>query len=111
MNIDRYTQKMQSAVMEAQNMAMSYGHQQLEPEHLHYAIGSDSEGLIPKLLEAMNVNVRSYKGELERKLSGMPKISGGNGQVYLSPRLNKVLMDAEKAASDFKADYVSVEHA
>ncbi|MBQ6622580.1 MAG: type VI secretion system ATPase TssH, partial [Mogibacterium sp.] len=111
MKFDQYTQKMQSAVMDAQNMAMTYGHQQLEPEHLHYAIVSDRDGLIPKLLEAMNVNVRSYTAELEQKLARMPKVTGGSGQVYMSGRLNAVLLEAEQVASEFKDEYVSVEHA
>ncbi len=102
---------MQNAVMEAQNIAISYGHQSLEVDHLHYAIVSDSDGLIPKLLEAMNVNVRSYKADLEDRLNKMPKVSGTNGQVYMSGRLSKVFMDAESVASDFKDEYVSVEHA
>ena len=109
MKIEKYTQKMQSAVMDAQNLAMSYGNQAIEVEHLHYAIVSDSEGLIAKLLEAMNVNVSSYKEDLKRSLEKLPKVSGGD--VYLSTKLNKVLMNAENIATEFKDEYVSVEHA
>ena len=109
MKIEKYTQKMQSAVMDAQNLAMSYGNQAIEVEHLHYAIVSDSDGLIAKLLEAMNVNVSSYKEDLKRSLEKLPKVSGG--EVYLSTKLNKVLMNAENIATEFKDEYVSVEHA
>ena len=66
--------------------------------------------MIPKLLEAMNVDVRALKADLEKNLEKMPKVSGGNGQVYMSPELNSVLIKAEKIAGDFKDDYVSVEH-
>lgn len=111
MNIEKYTQKMQSALMDAQNMAVSYGHQSLEPEHLHLAILSDSEGLIPKLLEAMNVDVRPLRDDLQERIDRIPKVSGGDGQVYMSGRLNKLLIDAEKVAKDMKDEYVSVEHA
>lgn len=110
MNIEKYTQKMQGAILDSQNLATSYGHQQLEIAHVHYAIISDSDGLIPKLLEAMNVDVRALKADLEKNLEKMPKVSGGNGQVYMSPELNSVLIKAEKIAGDFKDDYVSVEH-
>lgn len=110
MNIEKYTQKMQGAILDSQNLATSYGHQQLEIAHVHYAIISDSDGLIPKLLEAMNVDVRALKADLEKNLEKMPKVSGGNGQVYMSPELNSVLIKAEKIARDFKDDYVSVEH-
>lgn len=110
MNIEKYTQKMQGAILDSQNLATSYGHQQLEIAHVHYAIISDSDGLIPKLLEAMNVDVRALKADLEKNLEKIPKVSGGNGQVYMSPELNSVLIKAEKIAGDFKDDYVSVEH-
>ena len=109
MKIEKYTQKMQSAVMDAQNLAMSYGNQAIEVEHLLYAIVSDPDGLIAKLLEAMNVNVSSYKEDLKQSLEKLPKVSGG--EVYLSTKLNKVLMNAESIASEFKDEYVSVEHA
>ena len=109
MKIDQYTQKMQSAVMDAQNLALSYGNQAIEPEHLHYAIVTDSDGLIPKLLQAMNVSVSAYREDVKSQLERLPKVSGG--EVYVSTRLNKVLLNAEKIASDFKDEYVSVEHA
>lgn len=111
MNIEKYTQKMQSALMEAQNTAVSYGHQSLEPEHLHLAILGDGDGLIPKLLEAMNIDVRLLKNDLQERVDRIPKVSGGDGQVYMSGRLNKLLIDAEKVAKDMKDEYVSVEHA
>ena len=100
---------MQEAVMESQNLAMSYGNQSIEPEHLHYALISDSQGLIAKLLEAMAVPVASYKEDLKKRMDSFPKVSGGD--VYLSTRLNKVLMDAENEAKNLKDEYVSVEHA
>jgi ATP-dependent Clp protease ATP-binding subunit ClpB len=109
MKLDKYTQKMQEAVMESQNLAMSYGNQSIEPEHLHYALVSDSQGLIAKLLEAMAVPVASYKEDLKKRMESFPKVSGGD--VYLSTRLNKVLMAAESEAEKLKDEYVSVEHA
>ena len=110
MNIEKYTQKMQGAILDAQNIANSYGHQQLEIAHVHYAIISDSDGLIPKLLEAMNVDVKSLKADLNSDLEKLPKVSGSSAQLYMSSELNNVLTKAEKIASDFKDEYVSVEH-
>jgi ATP-dependent chaperone protein clpB len=110
MNIEKYTQKMQGAILDAQSIANSYGHQQLEIAHVHYAIISDSDGLIPKLLEAMNVDVNSLKADLKSDLEKLPKVSGGSAQLYMSSELNNVLTKAEKIASDFKDEYVSVEH-
>lgn len=110
MNIEKYTQKMQAAVLDAQSIAASYGHQQLECLHLHAAIVRDREGLIPKLLEAMNVDVAEYRSTLEEGLSRLPKVSG-DGQLYMSTGLNRLLSEAEKIAGEFKDEYVSVEHA
>ena len=110
MNIEKYTHKMQGAILDAQSIANSYGHQQLEIAHVHYAIISDSDGLIPKLLEAMNVDVNSLKADLKSDLEKLPKVSGSSAQLYMSSELNNVLTKAEKIASDFKDEYVSVEH-
>lgn len=110
MNIEKYTQKMQGAILDAQSIANSYGHQQLEIAHVHYAIISDSDGLIPKLLEAMNVDVKSLNADLKSDLEKLPKVSGSSAQLYMSSELNNVLTKAEKIASDFKDEYVSVEH-
>ena len=110
MNIEKYTQKMQGAILDAQSIANSYGHQQLEIAHVHYAIINDSDGLIPKLLEAMNVDVNSLKADLKSDLEKLPKVSGSSAQLYMSSELNNVLTKAEKIASDFKDEYVSVEH-
>ena len=110
MNIEKYTLKMQGAILDSQSIANSYGHQQLEIAHVHYAIISDSDGLIPKLLEAMNVDVKSLKDDLKSDLEKLPKVSGSSAQLYMSSELNNVLTKAEKIASDFKDEYVSVEH-
>lgn len=111
MNIEKYTQKMQTAVMDAQNLAIENGQQILEVAHLHLAILNDREGLIPKLLYAMNVDVDGLRRDVAQSVDGLPKVSGGDGQVYMSGKLNKVFLDAEKIAGQFKDEYVSVEHA
>ena len=111
MNIDKYTQNAQSAIMEAQNIAGENGNQSLEPEHLNLALMNQTDGLIPKLLDYMNIDSGLVKKELERIVSGLPKVSGsGSGQVYLSQRLNRIFSVAEKKAKEFKDDYISVEH-
>ena len=108
MNIEKYTQKMQTAVMDAQNLAVENGQQTLEVSHLHLAMLNDRDGLIPKLLYAMNVDVDSMRRDVQASVDGLPKVSGGDGQIYMSAKLNKVFIDAEKTAADFKDEYVSV---
>lgn len=110
MNMEKYTQKLQEAVIGAQNLAVQYGNQSIEVIHLHYAILSDGEGLIPKLLEAMNVDVQGLKGEVLGSVEKLPKVSGDSGN-YISTRLSKLMLDAEQTAGQFKDEYVSVEHA
>ena len=110
MNIEKYTQNAQQAVMDSQNIAVSEGNQTLEVEHLHLALLRQKDGLIPKLLKSMGVNESQFEGEVEAEVAKLPKVSGGSGQLYASGRLNKVLVGAEKNAEDFKDEYVSVEH-
>lgn len=110
MNIERFTQNAQSAIMECQNIAISEGHQMLDVEHLHLALLMQKDGLIPKLLKYMEVEPTKLVGELEGEIEKLPKVSGNADSVYATRRLNKVLLDAEKNADNFKDEYVSVEH-
>ena len=110
MNIEKYTQNAQSAIMESQNIAIANGHQTLEVEHLHMALLTQKDGLIPKLLKYNNVNVDALIGAVQSELDRMPKVSGNADNMYSSRQFSKVLMDAEKIAEQFKDEYVSVEH-
>lgn len=111
MNIEKFTQNAQSAVMESQNIAISMGHRTLDGEHLHLALLQQSDGLIGKLLAYMNVNVKSLAVDVEAELEKLPRVSGGAADgMYASRRLNQLLMTAEKKAEQFKDEYVSVEH-
>ena len=109
MDIDRFTQNAQQAVLTAQKKVIEYGQQEMDVEHLHLALIEDPEGLIPRLLGVMGVDASQYKNALEQDLSGRPKVSG-NAQPYTSRRLNETLIRAEKAMKEFKDEYVSVEH-
>ena len=109
MNIDRFTQNAQQAVLEAQNKVIEYGQQEMDVEHLHLALVEDPEGLIPRLLGVMGVDANQYKEALEQELAARPKVSG-NTQPYASRRLNEALIRAEKSMKEFKDEYVSVEH-
>ena len=76
MNIEKYTQNAQNAVMECQNLGISSGNQTLEPEHLHMALLKQNDGLVPKLLANMGVDVDRMTEEVESLLKKLPKVSG-----------------------------------
>ena len=110
MNLEKYTQNAQGAIMDCQNIAIEEGHQQLEAEHLHLALIMQQDGLIPKLLKFMEINVGAVIGDLEEEMEKLPKVTGGADNMYSSRRLSQILMKAEKIAEEFKDEYVSVEH-
>ncbi len=110
MNFEKFTQNAQSAVMDCQNIGVQEGHQQLDGEHLHLALMLQQDGLIPKLIGLMGVKTGEIVGELEAEIEKLPKVHGGNDNMYSTRRLNQLLINAEKIASDFKDEFVSVEH-
>ncbi|MCL1808597.1 MAG: ATP-dependent chaperone ClpB [Clostridiales bacterium] len=110
MNIEKYTQNAQSAIMGCQNIASEEGHQQLDGEHLHLSVMMQNDGLIPKLLSMMGVNIGEVVGELQNEMEKLPKVSGASDNMYTTRRLNQLLNSAEKVAAEFKDEYVSVEH-
>lgn len=110
MNIEKFTQNAQQAIMDCQNIAISEGHQMLDGEHLHLALLQQTDGLIPKLLKFMEIDPHLIIAELEGEMEKLPKVSGGGDNIYSSRRLSTILMNAEKNAESFKDEYVSVEH-
>lgn len=113
MDLNRFTYKAREAIAAAQNIAARYRHQQLEPEHLLLALLEQEEGLANKLLTRAGVEVKAIKSSLQNFLARQPKIYAGEGtaeQIYLSPRLARVLERAREEAASFKDDFISVEH-
>ena len=110
MNLEKYTEKAREAISDAQRIAMEEGHQVLDTEHLHLALMTQEDGLIPKLLKNMDKDPIAITKELQKELERWPKVSGNAENIYASRRLSALLMKAEKEAQQFKDDYVSVEH-
>ena len=110
MNAEKFTRKALEAVQDAQRLATENGNQRLEQAHLLQALLSAEDGLIPKLLSRMGVSAPALLSETVKKTDAMPKVSGGNGQLYLSNELSKALDEAEKQMSAMKDSYISVEH-
>jgi ATP-dependent Clp protease ATP-binding subunit ClpB len=111
MNIEKYTQNAQQAVMDCQNIAVAEGNQMIDGEHIHLALLKQQDGLIPKLLQSMGVNIIAMTRDVQSEIDKIPKVSGGGDGMYGTRRFNKIFMDAEAIAADqFKDEYVSVEH-
>ncbi len=113
MDLNKFTQKSQQAISEAQAVAVRMGQQQVDAEHLLYALLTQEQGLVPRILEKAGYNPEAYLAELERGLGKLPRVSGPGaapGQVYVTPRLNEILVRAQDLAKHLKDEYVSVEH-
>ncbi len=110
MNFEKYTQNAQAAVSDCQSIAVENGQQQLEGEHLHLALLRQENGLVPRLLTYMGLDVDSLARQVQQEIDKLPKVSGGEGQLYVSRRFSQLLTAAEKNAQQFKDEYVSVEH-
>ncbi len=113
MDANRLTQKCQEALHAAQAKAVQMGHTQVDGEHLLLALCQQEGGLIPRLLEKMNRPADVVIAELERELAKRPTVSGPGtepGKVYVTQRLNQILVNAEAQAKRLKDEYVSVEH-
>ena len=108
MNINKFTQNSLQAVQACEEIAYEYGNQQIEQEHLLYALITQDDSLILKLLEKMNIQKEAFVNRVEEALQRRPKVQGG--QVYIGQDLNKVLIHAEDEAKQMGDEYVSVEH-
>ena len=113
MNMNQFTQKSLAAIQGAQDLAVEYGQQQIEQQHLLLALVSDGEGFIPQLLTAMGMTVPSFEAAVRAEVNKLPKVSGGGREadkVYVAQDVDRALKSAEQAAQSMKDEYISVEH-
>jgi ATP-dependent Clp protease ATP-binding subunit ClpB len=111
MNFNKLTLKSQEAFQIAQDIALNYNNQALEPIHLFAALIQDSAGIAPDILKNCGANIGSLKIKVNEAISKLPKIAGGTPtQQYLSPALSKVYDFALKESEAMKDDFISVEH-
>ena len=108
MNISKFTQKSIQAVQDCEKLAYEYGNQEIEQEHLLYALLTGEDSLILKLIEKMEIQKEYFVGRVESALNKRVKVQGG--QVYVGQMLNKVLLASEDEAKQMGDEYVSVEH-
>ena len=108
MNISKFTQKSMKAVEGCEKLAIEYGNQEIEQEHLLYSLLTVEDSLISKLIEKMEINVPYFTNSVEQALEKRVKVQGG--QLQVGPDLNKALLRAEDEAKALGDEYVSVEH-
>ncbi len=110
MDLNKFTQKAQEAVLGAQSLAGEYSHSQVEPAHLLLVLLRQSDGIVPQIVQKLQANpgemAQSLQGELQRK----SKVYGATTQVGLSRELARLLDEAQKVAARMRDDYASTEH-
>lgn len=109
MDMNKFTQRAQQAIADSQDIALRHQHQQLDGEHLLAALVSQADGLIPRLLELMGIDVTAFRADLESELARLPSVQGGS-QLYASRRYSELLARAQEQMGQFGDEYGSVEH-
>src|SRR5690554_2909305 len=108
MNFNNYTIKSQEAIQRAQQIALGYGHQQIENEHILKAIFEVDENVTPFILKKLNVNLSVLKQVLDKQLESFPKVSGGD--IMLSREAGRMVNSAVNIAKSMNDEFVSIEH-
>ncbi|MGK5095160.1 ATP-dependent chaperone ClpB [Deltaproteobacteria bacterium TL4] len=111
MNLQKFTEKSVSAIEAAHSNAVRRKNAEMSPLHLLQALIAQEDGLIPRLLEKMELSAKAMVQELDKKIGEIPTLSGSSvPNVYASGELNQVLVKAEDEAAGFQDEYISVEH-
>ncbi|HML22589.1 MAG TPA: AAA family ATPase [Aggregatilinea sp.] len=113
MRFDRFTERAQDAAVRAYEILQRYGHNQVDTEHMLLALLEQPGGVIPQLLEKMAVDQDAMREQLDNVLKASPKAAiygGGAGQVFITPRVKRVVDIANEEANRLKDEYISTEH-
>jgi len=110
MRLDRFTQRGQEAIVASQELAQTYNHSQIEPEHLLLALLQQSDGVVPEVLTQVGAQPAALQTQLEADLARRPKAYGSNVQPGVSGQLSRALQDAYGEANAMRDDYISTEH-
>jgi ATP-dependent Clp protease ATP-binding subunit ClpB len=110
MRIDRLTVKAQDAIAQARDVAVSWSHAEVGPEHLLAALLAQEEGLLPRLLSRLGADASAVKTALDGSLEKLPKVQGSTLDIGVSHRLKELWEVAFKEAGKFKDEYISTEH-
>ncbi|HEY4689189.1 MAG TPA: AAA family ATPase [Anaerolineae bacterium] len=113
MRFDRFTERAQDAANRSIEILQRYGHNQVDTEHILLALLEQPEGAVSQILEKLGVDVDVMRGRLDEVLRHSPKAAiygGGAGQVFITPRVKRILELAQEEANRFKDEYISTEH-
>ena len=113
MDMNQMTQKVREALAAAQTLAVRLSHQEVDGEHLLAELLAQEDGLAPRLIERMDVSLDTLKARVQQSLSKRPKVTGGTsevGKVYITQRLNSLMVKAADEAAGMQDEYISVEH-
>ncbi|MBB3542534.1 MULTISPECIES: ATP-dependent chaperone ClpB [unclassified Rhizobium] len=109
MNIEKYSERVRGFIQSAQTYALAQGHQQFTPEHVLKVLLDDDQGMAASLIERAGGDPKAARLANDAALAKLPKVSGGNGQIYLAQPLAKVLSTAEEASKKAGDSFVTVE--
>ena len=109
-NLNKFTTKVQEALLAAQKLAADFNNSEFEPEHLLLALLEQPDGLVPQIVSRLGTNPAALKGKLTAALASWPKVYGSTAQIYASDRVRKVLDTGQREADRFKDEYLSTEH-
>ncbi|MBW2476941.1 MAG: AAA family ATPase, partial [Deltaproteobacteria bacterium] len=113
MDVNRMTQKTQDALQAAQNLALKFGHVEVDGEHLLLALLEQHQGLVPRLLGRLGIEPPNVAKLLRAELEKRPSVTGPGveaGKIYVTQRFNRLLLRAEDEAKRLKDEFISVEH-
>ncbi len=113
MRFDRFTERAQEAAQRAAEIIQRYGHNQIDTEHILLALIEQPDGVVPQILEALKVDAKSLSERLDYILRTSPKANifgGGAGQIFITPRVKRIIDLANEEANRLKDDYISTEH-
>jgi ATP-dependent Clp protease ATP-binding subunit ClpC len=113
MRFDRFTERAQDAAQRAADIIQRYGHNQIDTEHILLALIEQPQGVIPQILERLNIDIEELTDKIDAQLRSSPKANiygGGAGQIFITPRVKRVVDMANEEANRLNDEYISTEH-
>jgi ATP-dependent Clp protease ATP-binding subunit ClpC len=113
MRFDRFTERAQDAAQRAAEIIQRYGHNQIDTEHIFLALIEQPQGVIPQILERLNIDIEDLTDRIDHQLRTTPKANiygGGAGQIFITPRVKRVVDMANQEANRLNDEYISTEH-